>query len=238
MIIVGHRGVAGHFPENTRCSVEAAIALGLKWVEVDIQPTKDNQLVVCHDHTINRCSNGRGRVDRYTLDELKQFDFGRWFDRKFANQSIMTLNELLNLAVENKLKLNLEVKIDRHDPMLVCQLLAKELGNSQAITEDIVLSSFNHDIIRCLHQLIPDYRLAVLCDRVTTKVERLLKQVSAFSCNVNYKFLSNSKIYRLQAEGYQVWSYTVNNPKSLRHLSNLDAIFSDFPQRFLAHNPQ
>lgn len=65
-IIVGHRGVAGTYPENTRVSVQAAINLGLSWVEVDVQPTKDNVLVVCHDHTIDRCSNGKGRIDEYT----------------------------------------------------------------------------------------------------------------------------------------------------------------------------
>lgn len=236
MIIVGHRGVAGHFPENTRSSIEAAIELGLNWVEVDIQPTKDNQLVICHDHTINRCSNGRGRIDHYTLEQLKQFDFGSWFDSKFANQSIMTLAELLNLANQHDLNLNLEVKIDHHDPMQVCQLLDKQLKESNCSGENIILSSFNHDVIRCLHQIMPEYRLAVLCDRVTSKVESLLKQVSAFSCNVNYKFLTSNKISRLQAEGYQVWSYTINNPKSLRHIANLDAIFSDHPQRFLSLN--
>lgn len=94
-IIVGHRGVAGTYPENTRVSVQAAINLGLSWVEVDVQPTKDNVLVVCHDHTIDRCSNGKGRIDEYTLAELKQLDFGAWFDPRFTGESIMTLEELL-----------------------------------------------------------------------------------------------------------------------------------------------
>lgn len=234
MIIVGHRGVAGLFPENTRSSVEAAIELGLEWVEVDIQPSKDNHLVVCHDHTINRCSNGRGRIDRYTLDELKQFDFGSWFDSKFAQQSIMTLAELLSLATKHQLKLNLEIKIDRHDADLVCQLVDQELQRNSTDLDSIILSSFNHDVIRCLHQIRPEYKLAVLCDRVNRQTELLLKQVSAFSCNVNYKRLNQSQVDRLKQQGYQVWSYTVNNPNSLRHLANLDGIFSDYPQRFLS----
>ncbi len=69
MNIVGHRGIAGHYPENTRVSIEAAIELGLNWIEVDIQPSKDDVLVVCHDHTVDRCSNGEGRVDALTLSE-------------------------------------------------------------------------------------------------------------------------------------------------------------------------
>ncbi|MCV5942927.1 glycerophosphodiester phosphodiesterase family protein, partial [Escherichia coli] len=79
---------------------QAAIDLGLKWVEVDVQPTKDNVLVVCHDHTLNRCSNGKGRVDAHTLKELRQLDFGGWFSEDFAGETIMTLEELLSLATE------------------------------------------------------------------------------------------------------------------------------------------
>jgi len=234
MIIVGHRGVAGHYPENTRCSVEAAIELGLEWVEVDIQPTKDNHLVVCHDHTINRCSNGKGRIVHYTLDQLKQFDFGAKFNAKYANQSIMTLSELLSLAEDNQLKLNLEVKVDRHhDPMAVVQLLDEQLKQSGTNSDDIIISSFSPQVIRNVNHLMPQFRLAVLCERVTSKIENLLKEVSAFSCNANYKWLSQTRITQLHQQGYQVWSYTINNPNDLRHLPDLDGIFSDYPQRFL-----
>lgn len=102
-LLIGHRGVAGKYPENTKVSVQAAIDMGLTWVEVDVQPTKDNVLVVCHDHTVNRCSNGKGRIDQMTLAELKALDFGRWFSNEFANESIMTLTELLELAAANGL---------------------------------------------------------------------------------------------------------------------------------------
>ena len=70
MKIIGHRGVAGHYPENTKISIQAAAELGLEWVEVDVQPTKDNILVICHDHTIDRCSNGSGRIDEQTLQNF------------------------------------------------------------------------------------------------------------------------------------------------------------------------
>ncbi|MDF5393565.1 glycerophosphodiester phosphodiesterase family protein, partial [Vibrio parahaemolyticus] len=99
-LLIGHRGVAGSYPENTKISIQAAIDLGLKWVEVDIQPTKDNVLVVCHDHTVNRCSNGQGRVDELTLEELKALDFGSWFSTDFSGEKILTLDELLTLATE------------------------------------------------------------------------------------------------------------------------------------------
>lgn len=233
MIVVGHRGVAGHFPENSKASILAAIELGLEWVEVDIQPTFDNVLVVCHDHTVDRCSNGSGRIDELTLKQLKELDFGRWFDTEFTGQSIMTMEELLQLAQENNLKLNLEVKIDRHDAQAVCELVKQTLDKAEINKDNILLSSFSADVIRHLHQLLPDYRLGVLSERLTGKVKALLREVDAFSCNLNHLWTNKKHVATLQAEGYQVWCYTVNNPRRLKHLSNLDAIFSDFPARFL-----
>lgn len=233
MIIVGHRGVAGHYPENTRVSIMAAIDLGLEWVEVDIQPTKDHQLVVCHDHTINRCSNGHGRVDQHTLKELKQLDFGDWFDKRFTGERIMTLGELLNLSKLHRLKLNLEIKVDKHDAKFVCQLLTDVLHQENVTTDNIILSSFDPDVMRQLHQMLPQYRRAVLCGRVSHKVYALLAEVAAFSCNIDHRWTSKQQIAKLQSLGYQVWSYTVNNPHRVKYLSNLDALFSDYPQRFV-----
>ncbi|NVD06742.1 glycerophosphoryl diester phosphodiesterase [Vibrio sp. JPW-9-11-11] len=233
MIIVGHRGFAGHYPENTRASILAAAKLGLEWVEVDIQPTQDHQLVVCHDHTINRCSNGRGRIDEMTLDELKQHDFGAWFSSRFAGEKILCLNELLTLAKLHNIKLNLEIKIDRHNPHHVCTLLAHILTQAEYPAQQLMLSSFSPEIMRELFQHLPHYSRAVLCERVTKRVLSLLSEVEASHCNVNHRWVSKKKVDQLKSLGYQVWAYTVNNPRSLNHLPNLDGIFSDYPQRFL-----
>ncbi len=189
-IIVGHRGVAGTYPENTRVSVQAAINLGLSWVEVDVQPTKDNVLVVCHDHTIDRCSNGKGRIDEYTLAELKQLDFGAWFDPRFAGETIMTLEELLVLAAEHDLGLNIEVKVDKHDVASVVQQLKAQLDQSPLVADKILLSSFSHDIILQLHQHCPGYKLGILSERLTQRDRQVLKQVNAFSCNLNYRWIT------------------------------------------------
>jgi glycerophosphoryl diester phosphodiesterase len=233
MIIIGHRGVAGRFPENTFSSINAAIELGLEWIEVDIQPTKDGILVVCHDHTVNRCSNGKGRVDELTLEELRKLNFAHRFNSSMPPQTIMTLNELLCLADDRGIKLNLEVKVDKHDAHSVCQLLSKELLKLNVSTENILLSSFDHQVIRELHQQLPQFPLAVLTERLRKKDRALLKEVSAVGCNLNHVWTNQSQVESLKADGYQVWCYTVNNPNRLKHLKNLDGLFSDFPERFL-----
>ncbi len=232
-ILIGHRGVAGTYPENTRISVQEAINLDLKWVEVDVQPTKDNILVVCHDHTVNRCSNGQGRVDELTLDELKMFDFGGWFSEAFSGESIMTLTDLLQLATDNNLNLNIEVKVDRHPAEQVALLLAKVLKDSPLTQTSILLSSFSHDVIRALFKHCKGYRLGVLSEFLTKKDRLLLEEVQAYSCNLNINGVRARQIKKLQQDGYKVMCYTVNNPNKLKHLPQLDGIFSDHPTRFM-----
>ncbi|MEF1328446.1 glycerophosphodiester phosphodiesterase family protein [Vibrio sp. M260121] len=233
-LLIGHRGVAGKFPENTKVSVQAAIDLGLNWVEVDVQPTKDNVLVVCHDHTVNRCSNGKGRIDQMTLSELKALDFGRWFSDEFANESIMTLSELLELAAENDLNLNIEVKVDHHSANDVAQMVAQTLLDGPLPKERILLSSFSHDVIRALHKHCESYRLGVLSEFFTRKDRLLLEEVDAYSCNLNINWVHSRQINKLQQAGYKVMCYTVNNPNKLKHLPILDGIFSDHPSRFMS----
>ncbi|HAS6385629.1 TPA: glycerophosphoryl diester phosphodiesterase [Vibrio vulnificus] len=232
-MIVGHRGVAGSYPENTRVSVQAAIDLGLSWVEIDVQPTKDNVLVVCHDHTIDRCSNGKGRVDAYSLKELQAFDFGGWFDEAFAGEPIMTLESLLNLAAEYDLGLNIEVKVDNHDVAEVALNLKNLLDKSPLTADKILLSSFSHDIILQLHQDCPGYKLGVLSERLSQRDRQVLKEVNAFSCNLNYRWITEKHIRDLKTGGYQIWCYTVNQADKFRYLDKVDAIFSDYPERFI-----
>ncbi|BCN25622.1 glycerophosphodiester phosphodiesterase family protein [Vibrio alfacsensis] len=233
MLLIGHRGVAGKYPENTRVSVQAAIDMGLNWVEVDVQPTKDNILVVCHDHTVDRCSNGKGRIDQMTLSELKELDFGSWFSPEFAHQPIMTLAELLELANSHQLNLNIEVKVDHHSAEQVAQILAQTLTQGSLSHDRILLSSFSHDVIRALHKNCKGYRLGVLSEFFTRKDRALLEEVNAYSCNLNINWVRSRQILKLQQAGFKVMCYTVNNPNKLKHLPVLDGIFSDYPSRFI-----
>ncbi|QMV14470.1 glycerophosphodiester phosphodiesterase family protein [Vibrio spartinae] len=233
--IVGHRGVAGSYPENTMASIMAAIDLGLEWIEVDIQPTKDQALVVCHDYKINRCSNGRGRIDELTLDALQQFDFGSWFAPSFAGERIMTLQELLRVVKATGIHVNLEVKLDHDAVGPVIASLKKELETSNVSPDSILLSSFHHDVMREMSHQLADFRLGVLAERANMKVMRLIDETSAFSCHLNARWLTKKQIKKLREKSVEIWCYTVNNPR-FRRLSDVDAIFSDFPQRFLNHN--
>ena len=236
-IIVGHRGVAGTHPENTKASIEQAAKLGLKWIEVDVQQTQDDELVVCHDHTLERCSNGKGRVDEHTLAELRQLDFGSWKSEQFGGERILTLSELFELVEEHSLSVNLEIKVDsRHQAPHVVDLLHSELIRSNIDTDRVLLSSFSHEVVAEMAHHLPRYRVGVITEQLTQDDLLLIDQVKAFSCHMNYENVNQDDLDTLAEANIQTWCYTVNDPSQFKFLSTVDAIFTDFPDRFSAKN--
>jgi glycerophosphoryl diester phosphodiesterase len=231
--IIGHRGAAGTHPENTQVSIMAALELGVKWVEVDVQPTKDHVLVVCHDHTIDRCSNGHGRVDQFTYGELLQYDFGSWFDKRFANERIMTLKQLLALALKHDFFINIEVKVDEfHDLDAVVLQLKKLLDANPDIYQHILISSFDPTVNRLVALNIPNAKVGVITNNLSADDIELMDEIKAFSCHLDYHHLSESDFNTLRAIGVEIWCFTVNRPSVFNLVNQVDAIFTDFPSHF------
>ncbi len=115
LAVIGHRGIATAYPENTLISFEKAIEAGVDAIEFDVHMTMDGELVVTHDATVNRCSNGTGEVFSYTLNRLKALDFGKWKGPEFAGTRIPTLDETLDLIFSMRpgMYLLVELKDDR-----------------------------------------------------------------------------------------------------------------------------
>lgn len=130
-IVVGHRGNVHHAPENTLPAFEKAIELGATLIEIDIRETRDGVLVVIHDETVDRTTNGSGRVDEMTLAELKALDAGSWFDPDFAGERIPTLEETLRFLRDRGVMPDLDFKAG--DPRKLIQEV-KETGFSSPPT--------------------------------------------------------------------------------------------------------
>lgn len=99
MRVIAHRGASGYAPENTRAAFERAIAMGAVAIETDVRLTADGHLVLMHDATVTRTTDGRGPVADYTLAELRSLDAGGWFDPEFAGERVPTLAELIEEIV-------------------------------------------------------------------------------------------------------------------------------------------
>lgn len=232
-IIVGHRGFAGRFPENTLTSIKAACELGVSWIEIDVQLTADEQLVVFHDVSLNRCSNGKGKVAKKTLNELQQLDCGAWFDIAFANEPILTFSQLLTYLATTNVSVNIELKTDSADvePLVIQVINALKRLNFPVAR--CLVSSFNHQALKCFHQQEPSVRIGVLSERLSKKDWQTLRDVNAYSCHLNHRWLSAKHIDALKLAHHQIWCYTVNEPQKFKYMDKVDAIFTDFPDRFL-----
>lgn len=133
MLNIAHRGASGYAPENTRAAFELAIAMGADMIETDVQLTSDGELVLIHDTTVTRTSNGRGPVGDYRLDELQALDIGRWYGSEFAGERILTLNELI-LEFLPRIPFVLEIKDPRAAPALVDAIAAAGISEHVHVT--------------------------------------------------------------------------------------------------------
>ncbi len=108
--VIGHRGASGTTPENTLLAIKEASRLGAKCVELDVKLTYDNELILFHDETLDRTTNGSGKVEEKLLNEIKELDAGSWFSKSFAGEKIPTFDEAIELCFELNLYLNIEIK--------------------------------------------------------------------------------------------------------------------------------
>lgn len=145
--VYAHRGSSGTHPENTIAAFRAAAVLPVYGVEFDVHMTKDGELVVIHDESIDRTSNGKGFIKDMTLAELKHYDVGKGFSPKFKGETIPTLREVLYVFKDTHHHLNIELKSDifPYDGMeqKVLQML-----KDYRLEERVVISSFNHEMVR------------------------------------------------------------------------------------------
>ncbi|WP_026971177.1 glycerophosphodiester phosphodiesterase family protein [Aliagarivorans marinus] len=236
MIIAGHRGVKSVCPENTLVGIAKVVELGLQWVEIDVQLSADGVPVIVHDRTVNRCSNGRGKVGELTLEQLRELDAGSWFDAAFANERIPTLAEALMLCQQLKLKLNLELKVYRGDHVeALCQAVAQQLADCQFASADLVLSSFEHEAMLLAKQLMPHYLRGQLWEGVPRNWLAQLQALDAYSAHCDWTRLSEAEARAIKQAGYQLYCYTANEPAKVRahHQWGVDMLISDSPQAFI-----
>lgn len=157
--VIAHRGVLAAAPENTLVGFERAIQQGADWIELDVHQTADQQLVVIHDETVDRTTNGSGLVAHKTLGELQVLDAGSWMNYRFAGERIPTLADVLAL-IRGRVGVVIEVKAgSRSYPGIELRLV--ELLQRTRRLDDTIIISADRDAITSLRRL--DTRIATLC---------------------------------------------------------------------------
>jgi glycerophosphoryl diester phosphodiesterase len=149
---IGHRGAAGHAPENTLAAIETGIRLGVDFVEIDVRRTADGVLVALHDASVRRTTDGRGRVDAVSLRQLRAFNAGN-------GERIPTVEEVLKSVAASRVGLMLELKVTGTAPLVVDTVRAVEFKNP------LIYASFLHDELTQVRAVEREAALMVLFDK-------------------------------------------------------------------------
>lgn len=232
--IIGHRGLSSLAPENTRASFISAANAGLSWVEFDIQRCDSGEWVVFHDKTLERTSNGRGTVQDMSLAELKRLDLGSWFDRRFANEHILSLAEVLPLLSQLGLHPNIEVKFFEDTPIDMAKAAA-DIGSivhqywiAQAHAP-AVISSFYDDFLLAFRDRYPDWPIAYLVEQFQEQHINTVREGRFNMLNAEKdSLLTYIQRQRLHTD-IPILAFTVNDAPTAKRLfsAGISAIFSD-----------
>jgi glycerophosphoryl diester phosphodiesterase len=222
----GHRGARGHEPENTVRSVRRALELGAEGIEVDVH-FADGQLVVIHDDTLERTTNGRGRVAGKSFAYLRSLDAG-------SGERIPTLTEIFN-AVNRRAIINVELK-GPHTAAPVTALITECVNRHGWSFSDFLVSSFDHARLREARQLCPDIRLGALIMKAPRGLAKFAETLGAWSLNIDKRRVTPKLVADAQGRGLKVFVFTINRPGEIARMKTLgvDGVFSDFPERVVA----
>ncbi|MGI9386729.1 MAG: glycerophosphodiester phosphodiesterase [Methyloligellaceae bacterium] len=237
IMVIGHRGAAGSAPENTLAAIKEALKQGVDAIEVDLHQSADGVVVAIHDDTVDRTTDGKGKVADLTIEQLKELDAGGWFDAKFAGEQIPTLEEVLR-AVPDKTVLILEVKEGSETyPGIERRIID---GVRQAERTNVILKSFSIEVLKTFERIAPDYvRLYVFNAHIpflNLIVDDWLRFGNAFDQNVSWlqkhsSFITDGFVRRAQERKIQVVAWNVHDPAMMREMIDLrvDAIETDYP---------
>jgi len=217
MIIMGHRGAAALEPENTLLSIERAIEIGVDAVEIDVHLSKDKEIVVIHDSTVDRTTDGTGPVSAFTVDELKKLDAGK-------GQRIPTLQEVIEF-IGNKVKLVIELK----EEGTVKSVL--ELIKRNNIEDTVYVISFWHRLVKTVKEIDSHIKTGVLL--VGCPVDTCIAtQAFADALVMNYSFIDMKFVQTAHKENLKVFVWNIDTQNLLKSYADMgvDGIGTNDPR--------
>jgi glycerophosphoryl diester phosphodiesterase len=217
---IGHRGAAGYEPENTMLSLNKAVELGCDATEIDVHVCASGEVVVIHDDIVDRTTDGTGAVSELTLDELKSLDTGK-------GERIPTLREVLS-ALKGRVSLNIELK-GQGTPQPVFDIIE----TSNWTNEELLLTSFDWNLLEEYHELDPDARVGPLAHVNIFHAARFASKIDAYCVNPIHHLCSRSFVRKTHKRGLKVYTWTVNEFDDIEKMKDLgvDGIISDYPDR-------
>jgi glycerophosphoryl diester phosphodiesterase len=237
--IIAHRGFSSIYPENTLLSFEKAYSLGARTIEFDITLTLDKEIVLIHDDTLDRTTNGLGRVRKLNFSDIKKLDASSWKNPKFKTERIPSLEEVLIWAKSKKdLVLNIEIKSSAYTKTAFIEKQTLLFLEKHKLENRVFISSFNQNILQNLRQNSKTIKLSALPlakDLDSQKIKGFLK-LNLYSMNLskNYFIEKNLPLLNSLSKKIKLYVYTVNTIQDFKNLPKfISGIFTDSPDIFL-----
>lgn len=241
MVNVAHRGASGHAPENTISAFDKAVEMKADYIEIDVQMTQDGKLVVIHDTTVDRTTNGAGPVGDYTLEEIQKLDAGSWFDEEFAGEQIPTFDEIMD-RYRGKIGILIELKAPELYPEVEEEVTESLIQRNMHRPNNgkIIIQSFNHESVQQSKELLPNIPHGVLVGATWADVtDEQLAQFAAYAdyFNPNMNIVTEKLVDRVHTTGLKIFPYTVRAQEQANNLFELgvDGIITDFPEYVYKH---
>ncbi|MBC5863795.1 glycerophosphodiester phosphodiesterase [Flavobacterium turcicum] len=224
MLKIGHRGAKGYEPENTLVSFQKALDLQADGIELDVHLSADGEIIVIHDETIDRTTNGKGFVNGLSLQELKAF----LIDEK---HEIPTLEEVFDL-VNQKCFINIELK--SHDTTdKVVTLIEKYVNKRSWKYDHFLISSFDWIALQQVTSLNDKIGVGVLTETDLDLALAFAETIQAKSIHPYFHLITQESTALIQSHGFQVFPWTINELEDIQKIKtyNVNGIITDFPDR-------
>jgi glycerophosphoryl diester phosphodiesterase len=211
---VAHRGASRYAPENTLAAFRRALEHGAPAVEADVQRTKDDRLVVIHDQTVNRTTDGVGAVGAFALADLRRLDAGRWFAPEFAGERVPLLDEVLEL-IRGRALLQLEIK---NAPVFYDGIEKQILDTLRAhgMEDDVLLMSFDHKSVQAVRALSPRVATGILYGARLIDGPAAARAAAADALCIEWGFATPDVVAQAHAAGLSVFVWTVDEEEAAR----------------------
>jgi len=224
--VIGHRGAMGLEPENTLRSFEKALSLGVDGLEFDVQNIH-GELLVFHDESLERTTNGEGKLLNHSVEALRKLDAGK-------GEQIPTLAEVVELIGEQAF-INIELK--GFDTASLVMKLVRMLDRKRFKKEQFIISSYLFSELSLVHELDPEIRLGVIADEYPTIALEFADEIDAYSFHPSFSLLDKALVDDAHDAGMKVYVHTVNDLEKINHSRALgvDGVFTDYPDRVIEY---
>lgn len=225
MEVTAHRGASGVCPENTMPAFEAAVELGADWIELDVQQTRDGQIVVMHDTNLKRTTGLNRNIWEADYEEVAALDAGSWFSEEYADTHIPLLSEVLEFAKENHVRLNIELKPTGHE--VGFEQAVVDLVREYEFVEDCVVTSQSYTTLQEVRACDPEIKTVYV---MGVAYGNLLKLDAADAFSVRAVNITSSMVQRVHNGHKELYAWTVNSRSTVEKMIRLgvDNIITDY----------